>query len=108
MGHDVLLFSDLPHPRRAFWLVDISSGPLIMTLRDKSFLHPTQFVHTQQAEKEWEVGGSSGDISHTHTHIYIYIYICIYMEDILKERTDFEDTGRQNERIHQMALARIF
>ena len=42
-----------------------NSGLMIMTLYDKSLIRPTQLVHTQLEKKEWEVRGSSGDISLT-------------------------------------------
>ena len=45
--------------------LDIKSGLMIMTLYDKSLIRPTQLVHTQLEKKEWEVRGSSGDISLT-------------------------------------------
>ena len=42
-----------------------NSGLMIMPLYDKSLIRPTQLVHTQLEKKEWEVRGSSGDISLT-------------------------------------------
>ena len=57
---------------------------MIMTLYDKSLIRPTQLVHTQLEKKEWEVRGSSGDISLTD----IYGKTFGRREQILKTQKD--------------------